>query len=182
MKKLFLLLLILPLFVAAGPISSGPIQGSGSAPVAETDPVAGAINGILKANGAGTISAAVNGVDYNTGLITEITVTDGLVLTALQCSNTTLNNYGEAANVTGTLPTASEGLNFIASISTQHNSAFKLQRAGANTIIVDGVAAKTYITSTNQEVGSSIACRAIKTGAAAWTWVCTSILGTWTTD
>lgn len=31
---------------------------------AETDPVVGAVNGIVKANGSGTISAAVSGTDY----------------------------------------------------------------------------------------------------------------------
>ena len=30
----------------------------------ETDPVVGAINGIVKANGSGTISAATAGTDY----------------------------------------------------------------------------------------------------------------------
>jgi hypothetical protein len=39
-------------------------DGSGSGTTTETDPIVGAVNGIVKANGAGSISAAVAGTDY----------------------------------------------------------------------------------------------------------------------
>ena len=38
---------------------------------AETDPVVGAITGIVKANGAGTISAASAGTDYQAPLVAD---------------------------------------------------------------------------------------------------------------
>ncbi len=37
----------------------------------ETDPIVGAINGIVKANGAGVISAAIAGTDYQTPLVAD---------------------------------------------------------------------------------------------------------------
>lgn len=116
------------------------------------------------------------------GVIPEIQVTDGLVLTARQCTGSSLTNYNQAAAITATLPSAASGLNFMAIIGTQYNAAFKLQRAGADTIIADGNSGKTYITSTNQAIGSEIACRTFQTGASAYTWKCTSVSGTWTTD
>lgn len=57
------------------PFSSAPGTGGGGG--AETDPIVGAITGIVKANGAGTISAAVAGTDYvaPNGAITGATKT-----------------------------------------------------------------------------------------------------------
>ena len=51
----------------------------------ETDPVVGAINGIVKANGSGTISAAVAGTDYSTF--------DG-AFSSLTGTPTTISGYG----------------------------------------------------------------------------------------
>lgn len=55
--------------VAGTNISIDPLDGKGvvtinSAGLTEVDPVAGAVNGLLKADGAGSISAAVAGADY----------------------------------------------------------------------------------------------------------------------
>lgn len=108
--------------------------------------------------------------------------TDATGLTARNCSGTLINSYGRTGAATLTLPTAATGLNFIAIVGTQHNSAWKIQRAGADTLIVDGNTGKTYIQETNQAVGSRIACQTFQTGATAWTWVCTTVSGTWVTD
>ena len=42
----------------------------------ETDPVVGAINGIVKANGSGTISAATAGTDYLTPSVMVLVLLD----------------------------------------------------------------------------------------------------------
>ena len=77
----------------------------------ETDPVVGAITGIVKADGSGNISAAVAGTDYSTF--------DG-AFSSLTGKPTTISGYGitDAAplaspNFTGapTAPTASSGVN-----------------------------------------------------------------------
>jgi len=62
MKK-FLLTLLIPFVLllniayAGGPIAGGPISTGGALAAAETDPVAGAINGIVVSDGAGNFSA-----------------------------------------------------------------------------------------------------------------------------
>lgn len=101
---------------------------------------------------------------------------------AISLGGTTLNSYGRGGAVTSTLPAASSGLPFVAVVGTQHNSAWRIQRAGSDTMCVDGTCAKTYIQETNQAVGSAIACNTFKTGSSAWTWHCTSVAGTWVTD
>ena len=77
----------------------------------ETDPVVGAINGIVKADGSGNISAAVAGTDYSTF--------DG-AFSSLSATPTTISGYGitDAASLasptfTGTPsgPTATSGTN-----------------------------------------------------------------------
>ena len=64
---------------------TGPDLSSYLTSYTETDPVVGAINGIVKADGAGNISAAVAGTDYSTF--------DG-VFASLTSKPTTLSGYG----------------------------------------------------------------------------------------
>ena len=62
--------------IAAGTLNNHTIPGGvagtlaliGDVVVTETDPIVGAVNGLVKADGAGNISAAVAGTDY---LVTE---------------------------------------------------------------------------------------------------------------
>lgn len=56
----------------------------------ETDPIVGAINGIIKANGAGTISLAVSDTDYDSAITNEgsLTVAAGAANTSIINSNT----------------------------------------------------------------------------------------------
>ena len=147
---------------------------------------AGAISVTPASIGAVPYTGATADVDLGSysiySPIPVVIATDGLAMTAKQCSGTSLNNYGQGASITVTLPAAASGLNCLPIVGTQYNGVYKIQRAGADTIIADGVAGKTYVTETNQSVGSEIACRTLKTGASAWTWKCTTISGTWTTD
>jgi hypothetical protein len=107
-------------------------------------------------------------------------------LTATQTSRTIINSYGRGEAQTVTLPAAATGMTFIAMVGTQHNSAWKIQRAGSDTITWSSggtdTAGKTYFQETNQAVGSRVSCITYKTGASAWTWLCGSVTGTWVTD
>lgn len=65
-------------FITNTGTSSDFVKGDGSldsstylTSYTETDPIVGAINGIVKANGAGTISAAVSGTDYQLPLVAD---------------------------------------------------------------------------------------------------------------
>jgi hypothetical protein len=54
------------------------VEGTAAPIVSETDPVVGAITGIVKANGAGTISAASAGTDYQAPLTFGIADTNAV--------------------------------------------------------------------------------------------------------
>jgi hypothetical protein len=73
MKKLFYLILLSLCLISAGPLSSGPITGSGSVTI-ETDPIVGGVNGIVYADGVGNIAAAIAG---NTNKLKKETGQDG---------------------------------------------------------------------------------------------------------
>lgn len=107
-------------------------------------------------------------------------------LTAAHTSRTIINSYGRGEAQTVTLPAAATGMTFIAMVGTKHNSAWKIQRAGSDTITWSSggtdTTGKTYFQETNQEVGSRVSCITYKTGASAWTWLCGSVTGTWVTD
>jgi hypothetical protein len=127
-------------------------------------------------------SLAVSGITF-----TEVDGhTTGTVLTAAQLSRTQVNSYGRSGAATITLPAAASGLSGIFVIGTQHNSAWRIQRAGSDTIswISGGVITegKTYFQETNQAVGDSVSCTSFRTGEAAYTWRCGAVTGTWVTD
>jgi len=74
----------------------------------ETDPVVGAVNGIVKANGAGAISAASAGTDYlaptgdGSGLSGVVTTETDPVFTASQAANITAQMITDLGNLSGT--------------------------------------------------------------------------------
>jgi len=107
-------------------------------------------------------------------------------LTAKEAYRTLINSYGRGEAQTVTLPAAAAGMTFIALVGTQHNSAWKIQRAGSDTITWSAggtdTANKTYFQETNQAVGARVSCITYKTGASAWTWLCEAVTGTWVTD
>jgi hypothetical protein len=107
-------------------------------------------------------------------------------LTATQTGRTIINSYGRGEAQTVTLPAAATGMTFIAMVGTQHNSAWKIQRAGSDTITWSSggtdTAGKTYFQETNQAVGARVSCITYKSAAAAWSWLCGSVTGTWVTD
>ncbi len=117
---------------------------------------------------------------------TYCTSANASTLTATQTSRTIINSYGRGEAQTVTLPAAATGMTFIAMVGTQHNSAWKIQRAGSDTITWSAsgtdTTGKTYFQETNQAVGSRVSCITYKTGEAAWTWLCGSVTGTWVTD
>jgi hypothetical protein len=105
-------------------------------------------------------------------------------LTAAQLSRGFVNNYGQAAAATLTLPAAAEGLTFVAIVGTKVAQDWIFDGNGAETIYTDIsgtlTAGRAGIKCNNQEVGSRMSCATFQTGAASYSWVCGSISGTWT--
>lgn len=86
--------------------SSDVTTALGYTPVqTETDPVVGAITGIVKANGAGTISAAVSGTDYQAPLTagTDYLAPSAIGVTVQGYDADTAKYDDVTANFTGTL-------------------------------------------------------------------------------
>lgn len=74
----------------------------------ETDPVVGAITGIVKADGAGNISAAVSGTDYATGAqgsLADSAVQPGDNISTLTNDSGFTTNTGTVTSVDATVPT-----------------------------------------------------------------------------
>jgi hypothetical protein len=112
--------------------------------------------------------------------------TDSTSLSAANVSRTVVNSYGRAGAATLTLPAAAEGYSAIFIVGTQHNSAWKIQRAGSDTITWSSggtdTTGKTYFQETNQPVGSRVSCITYRTGSSTYSWLCGSVTGTWVTD
>ena len=112
----------------------------------ETDPVVGAITGIVKANGAGTISAASAGTDYQAPLVADTDyLTPGTAASTYQpigsyLTDITGEDLGDLSNVTEATPADNDLLVYV----TDHWENQTLSEAGIQP-------AGTYLTSANIE-------------------------------
>lgn len=115
----------------------------------------------------------------------EVIVTDGLTLTAAQCSSgNNLNNYGQAADITATLPAAAEGMTFSVILGTTVANFFRLDPAEGDSIYLDGVTTGDgkYVGIASAAVGNALSFRSFQTGATAWDWYCSAISGAWASE
>jgi len=105
-------------------------------------------------------------------------------LTIDQCYGGMINNYGQAADVTLTIPTISAGMNFDVILGTAVAKYFRLDPDANTLIILDGVASTDgkYIGIAAAVQGAAVTCRAIQTGAAAYDWACYTISGAWAAE
>jgi len=109
-------------------------QPAGSYLIAETDPIVGAITGIVKANGAGVISAATAGTDYQSGTLTATrvpyatgspgTLTDSANLTFDGTSLTAAGLIGplKVSSTTGVNLTSTNGVLTMAGLKSAGNN------------------------------------------------------------
>jgi len=115
---------------------------------------------------------------------TEVVQAATDTLTAAECSGTFINNYGQGAANTQTLPAAAEGLNGIVHIATAGAGAFHLKANTGDKIYLNGTALtdgdKASIAT--PAVGNSMTFWAFQTGAGAYDWMVSSGVGTTVTD
>jgi len=168
-----------------------------------TFPAIAAAGDVIVGSGAGAATVITKGAnssifgvdsDGNLGFYSSISPkfvevdghTDSTVLTAANLSRTFINSFGRTGAATLTLPAAAAGYSAVFIVGTQHNSLWKIQRAGSDTIYWDSggtlTAGKTYFGETNQAVGSRVSCSTFRTGASAYSWLCGVVSGTWSTD
>lgn len=102
-------------------------------------------------------------------------------LTAAECKNSVISNYGQAAENTQTLPAAAAGLKGMVSIAATGVGAFHLKAGAGDKIYLNGTAMADgeKVTLAAPAIGDCATFWTIQTGAAAWDWVFVSGVGLW---
>jgi hypothetical protein len=101
-------------------------------------------------------------------------------LTASEMASPIINNYGQGAANTQTLPLAAEGHNALFIIATVGN-AFHIDVQATDKVYLDGVALDDgdKISNAVPAISDSISIVAFQTGASAYDWRAQTIQGTW---
>jgi len=103
-------------------------------------------------------------------------------LTAAEVSSTVINNYGQSAANTQTLPAAAEGYNGICVIGTAGAGAFHLKAGASDKIYLDGTALDNgdKVSLATPVVGDYFTFWTFQTGASTYDWIVTTGSGTLT--
>ena len=120
------------------------------------------------------------GAQGESGAMSEVVKSSTTTLSATECRNTTISNYGQTAEMTLTLPTADAGLGFIFTVITT-GYAIHLKAGSSDKIYLDGVALDDgdKASRSSPAVGDSIVFYSFKTGASTYDWIAFSQNGTW---
>jgi hypothetical protein len=105
-------------------------------------------------------------------------------LSTTQCYGGLINNYGQAADVTMTLPAAASGMHFTVILGTTVANFFRLDPNGSDLIYLDGIAGANgeYVGVASAAAGNAIQFVAFQTGASEWNWHATTISGAWAAE
>jgi len=106
--------------------------------------------------------------------------TDNLL--ASQLYGSIINNYGQVANVTLTLPAIAQGMNFTVIIgTTAYGCFFRIDPNGNDAIYLDGVPSANgkYVGLITATIGSVIQFVAFRTGSTTYDWFASSVSGLW---
>jgi hypothetical protein len=100
-------------------------------------------------------------------------------LSVAQCSGTSINNYGQGAANTQTLPTCAPGLNGLATIITTGMGAFSLKPASGEIIILDGtaLAADHKVSLATPALGDGFSFIGAKNGVGTYVWIVRTVQG-----
>jgi len=104
---------------------------------------------------------------------------------AIQCRGNIINNYGQAADATLTLPTAVVGLNFTVILGTTVAKYFRLDPQAGDSIYLDGITTGDgkYVGVPSATIGNSLSCATFQTGATPdYDWLCSTIAGAWAAE
>ena len=113
----------------------------------------------------------------------EIVKASSATLTSIEVTGTIVSNYGQgAANNLQSLPTAAEGMSFIAVCGTaQAAHYFRFQADTNDKIYLGGTAGSDngYVQIAVPVVASMIAFSTFQTGTATFDWAASVVTGTW---
>jgi len=130
-----------------------------------------------------TIVGGTGDFDKLTGGMEEIIKASSGALSGKDLRGPILSNYGQgAANNLQTLPTAEEGMSFVAVCGTAQGAHyFRFQADTSDKIYLDGVAGSDngYIEIAAPAVGGMIVFMTFRTGASTFDWIAVTISETW---
>jgi len=116
----------------------------------------------------------------------EVVATTNATLTATQCAGTVINNYGQANNLTLTLPTAVVGLGFTVIVGTSVAKYLRLDPSTNDKIYLDGTPGSdgkyVGLSSASVKIGSVISFKSFKTGSTTFDWFASAVTGSWTAE
>jgi len=140
------------------------------------------------AHGLGTIATqTASSVSITGGAISgtaivnpEVVKTETGSLSAAECSNTLISNYGQGAAMTLTLPTAAAGLSFVFTVITTGNAAH-IKAGASDKIYWSGVIMDDgdKLSLATPVAGNCVSLFSFKTGASSYDWQAVDISGTW---
>lgn len=133
----------------------------------------------IEADGTMTVNAIERHISLiPVGEIIKPTTSD---LTAEEVANTIINNYGQDAICTHTLPTAAANMSFLAIVSSTGNALHYKANTG-DKIYLDEVALDDgdKVSLATPAVGNRAVFFTFQTGATSFDWVCNTISGLWT--
>lgn len=131
----------------------------------------------------GASTPAAGTFDLLKGSMDEIVQASSDTLEAAEVKGTIITNYGQgSSNNLQELPTAAEGMSFVAICGTaQAAHYFRFQADSSDKIYLDGTAGSDngYISIAVPVVGAMIVFSTFQAGATAWDWAAVTISGSW---
>lgn len=134
----------------------------------------------IKVDGTGALVYAV----CSRFLIDEDVEAATDTLTVSQCSGGLINNYGQTADITLTLPAAAAGMHFTVILGTTVAKYFRLDPASGDSIYLGGTTTGDgkYVGIASAVVGAAISFVAFKTGASTYDWFASIAAGSWVAE
>jgi hypothetical protein len=102
-------------------------------------------------------------------------------LSVAECTGSIINNYGQADDVTLTLPAAAEGMNFVVILGTTTAHYLHIDPNSSEVIYFNGVALTGgyWVGIASCTIGAIITFTSFQSGASAWSWYAAPVYGDW---
>jgi len=118
------------------------------------------------------------------GLNKELIFASSDTLESLEVYGTIINNYGQSADVTLVLPSASEGLSFLVMLGTTVANYFRIDPNANDSIYLNGATTGDgkYIGIASAVTGACLSFISFQTGEGAYDWYASGINGSWVAE
>lgn len=116
--------------------------------------------------------------------VNEVIKSSTATLTTAEVTGTIINNYGQSADTTLTLPTAAKGLTFMVVLGTEVAKYFHIKPNANDKIYLNGTAGADggYVGVSSAKAGNAISFTSFQTGTDTYDWLAVSIAGDWSAE